>query len=148
MIPPVQSVMDGVPSSATDKGVVGGAVLSWHGGENVDFMRILADVEGGLQQIVAGRVLPGDRCLVGQVFRAMSGLYRRAAQRGMREVCDLAYEVAQAFGTVRCVDCESTRRLARLAQVAVGQMRQLLTPGPEEARIRHAKQTVADLFSL
>jgi hypothetical protein len=60
---------------------------------------------------------------------------------------DLAYELAQAFGTARPDDGSATRRLARLALLAVGQMRRLLIPRSQEESSLFAKQVVQELVN-
>lgn len=93
---------------------------------------ILGVVENHLRRLVQKPNCSG----VNPVFRSMSGLYRYAAQRGMDDFCDLAYEVAQAFDPGKHSDSKMTQRISLLALVAVGQMRRLLSsPISEQNRL-------------
>ncbi|MEO5364030.1 MAG: hypothetical protein H7838_10475 [Magnetococcus sp. DMHC-8] len=121
--------------------------LLWHSAVTAGFLVVLEEVEVHLHQLVTGGQADNGP-LVEQVFRSASGLYRQSAQAGMGDFCDLAYEVAQAFGTIRAVNGEAVRRLALLALVAVGQLRRILSPGSEEEMGRHARQVMAGLLTV
>ena len=104
----------------------------------------LALVERSLCQIADGY---GAELLLDPLFRSMSDMYRRSAAAGLTDFSDLAYELAQAFGTARADDSRATRRLARLALLAVGQMRRLLIPRSQEEGRLFAKQVVQELVN-
>lgn len=106
-----------------------GGPQSWRAEDKAKLLPILNVVENHLRQLVCH---PGRFVLIDPVFRAMSGVYRYAAQRGMDAFCNLAYEVAQAFDPAQHKDPKATRRVAFLALVAMGQMRGLLSSVPEE----------------
>ena len=115
-----------------------------------EFLLVLAHVEEALQQILAGGETVHVARLLDQVFRSMSRLYRQAAEIGMDGLCDLAYEIAQAFGSINYVenaDSQRLARLARLALVAVEQMRHLLTPESRESKNRRVRRTVLALLT-
>ncbi|MBF0162363.1 MAG: hypothetical protein HQL88_08745 [Magnetococcales bacterium] len=127
---------------------VRGEALPGHDEVAAEFLPVLAAVEEALQQLLAGGVTSQRAILVDQVFRSMSRLYRRAATTGMSGVCDLAYETAQAFGTLSAAETVASHRLTRLALVAVEQMQHLLTPDSRERSSRRARQTVLSLLSV
>ncbi|MBF0096160.1 MAG: hypothetical protein HQM04_07365 [Magnetococcales bacterium] len=103
----------------------------------------LALLERSLCQIADGSAA---ELLLDPLFRSMSDMYRRSAAAGLVDFSDLAYELAQAFGTARADD-SATRRLARLALLAVGQMRRLLIPRSQEESGLFAKQVVQELVN-
>ncbi|MBF0184290.1 MAG: hypothetical protein HQM06_07865 [Magnetococcales bacterium] len=111
---------------------------------NVEFLSMLALIEDKLCQIADGG---GEELLLDSLFRTASDLYRRAAAEGMGEFSDLAYEVAQAFGTANGSNQQAIRRLARLALLAVGQMRRLLIPRSLAENGAFARQVAAQLLN-
>ena len=124
-----QSETEGLPHTI-------GKQRSWDAADVAKLMPILGVVEKHLRQLVHK---PGGDAGIHSVFRSMSGLYRYSAQKGMRDFCDLAYEVAQAFDPARHTDPKLTQRVAFLALVAVGQMRCLLSPIPEKLDNQESK---------
>ena len=98
---------------------------SWDAADVAKLLPIIGVVENYLHRLVRYSDSPSA---VNTIFRAMNGLYRYAAKKGMNDFCSLAYEVAQAFDPARHKDPRVIRRAAFLALVAIGQMRCLLSP--------------------
>ena len=112
-----------------------------------ELLPVLSVVEGQLRRIVAGEPPLDTLLLVDQVFRLMSDLYRQSARAGLGDLCALAYEVAQAFGSVQRLERGMLLRLALLSLVAVTQMRHLLSPESAELRGGEARQNVTGLLT-
>ncbi|MEO5350847.1 MAG: hypothetical protein H7836_14565 [Magnetococcus sp. YQC-3] len=111
------------------------------------FLPVLSVVEGQLRRIVAGEPPLDILLLTDQVFRLMSDLYRQSARAGLGDLSALAYEVAQAFGSVQRMERGMLLRLALLSLVAVRQMRRLLSPASAELRGEEARQIVTGLLT-
>ena len=113
---------------------------------------ILGVVDRHLRQLMEDPYSVGS---VDSVFRAMRGLYRYAAQKGMSEFCNLAYEVAQVFDPARHKRARVSQRVVLLALLAVEQMQCLLSPGLDESglprtpdHIERAKAIVTGLLTV
>ncbi|WP_130470050.1 hypothetical protein [Candidatus Magnetaquicoccus inordinatus] len=109
-----------------------------------EFLSMLTLLESGLCQIADGE---GATILLDPLFRAMSDMYRRSAASGMDDFSDLAYELAQAFGTAQTMEKGAIQRLARLALLAIGQLRRILRPYAPEQPGQYAKQVVTELLN-
>lgn len=104
---------------------------------------ILRVVEQHLRLLVRK---PSHQNSIDPVFRSMSGVFRYAAQEGLEDVCDLAYEVAQAFAPSKLNSPQATKRVASLSLMAISQMRHLLCPW-EEGKEQHARDIVLGLLT-
>lgn len=105
------------------------ADVCWGDSDVAKLLPILNVVENHLNWLLHH---PDRVSVINPVFRAMRGLSRHAARRGMEDFHTLAREVAYLFHPARRRDARVKRRMACLALVAVGQMRCLLMRNPDE----------------